>query len=49
VRAALVAGHRVDLVDDHRRYTGEETPRFLGGQQDKERLRRRDEHVRRLA
>ena len=47
VRAALVAGDRVDLVDDHRAQLAERRAALLGGQQDVQRLRRGDEDVRR--
>ena len=48
VRAALVAGDGVDLVDDHGRGAARAASRLLlGGEQDVERLGRRDEDVRR--
>ncbi len=49
VRTALVAGHRVDLVDDDRAHGAQRRARPLGGQKDEERLRRRDQNVGRLA
>jgi hypothetical protein len=49
VRAALVRGHRVNLVDDHRLARARTARATLGRQQNVERLGRRDEHVRRLA
>ncbi len=47
VRAALGAGHRVDLVNDHDFDTRQGGPR-LARQQEIERLRRGDEHVGRM-
>ena len=47
MRAALRPGDGVDLVDDHRLDRAEELAR-LRGQQEKERLRRRDQDVRRV-
>ena len=47
VRAALVGGDRVDLVDDDGLGALEDAAALLGGEQDVERLRRRDEDVRR--
>ena len=49
MRAAFVAGDGVDLVDDHRVRLFEHLPAALGGEQDVERLGRRDEDVRRPA
>ncbi len=49
VRAALVAGHRVDLVHDHGAHVGEPATARLGGEQDEERLGRGHHHVRRAA
>ena len=49
VRAALVAGHRVDLVHDHGAHVREPAPARLGGEQDEERLGRGHQHVRRPA
>ena len=48
VRAALVASERVDLVEDDRVDALEPAPPRLGAEQHEERLRRGDEHVRRL-
>ncbi len=45
VGATLVAGHRVDLVHDDRAHAGQPAPPGLGGEEDVERLGRRDEHV----
>ena len=47
VRAALVGGDGVDLVDDHRAHVAQRPPPRLRGQQDEERLGRRHQHVRR--
>ncbi|MBV6412664.1 MAG: hypothetical protein OMOMHJEC_00447 [Xanthomonadales bacterium] len=47
VRAALVAGERVDLVDDHAACAGEHRPPGLRSEQDVQRLRRGHEDVRR--
>ena len=49
VRAALRARDRVDLVDDHRAHAAEHAAAAHGRQHDVQRLRRRDENVRRLA
>ena len=49
VRAALVAGERVDLVDDDRLDGLENPPAALAGEQDVERLGRGHQDVRRLA
>jgi hypothetical protein len=49
MRAALVARERVDLIDDDRLHGGEGGPRPLGGEVEVQRLRRRDEEVRRAA
>ena len=49
MRAALVAGDRVDLVDDHRAQLAERRAPAHGRQQDEQRLRRGDQDVRRLA
>ena len=46
--AALVAGERMDLVDDDGAHRREHAPPRCRGQQDIERFRRRDEDVRRL-
>ena len=46
--AALVICHRVNLIDDYRRDVGEQRTRLLRREHNEERLRRRDEHVRRL-
>ena len=48
VRAALGAGHRVHLVDDHRLHPAQRLP-GRGGEQQEQRLRRGDQHVRRRA
>ena len=48
VGAALVSGHRVDLVHDDRVRALQHLPAALGGEQDVERLGRGDEDVRRL-
>ena len=47
VRAALVVGERVQLVDDDRAHGAEHLPAGLRGQQDVERLRRGHQDVRR--
>jgi len=47
VGAALVAGDRVDLVDDHGAQLRQPGAAALAGQQDVERLRRGDQDVRR--
>ena len=47
VRAALVAGDGVDLVDDHRAHLAERGASARGGEQDVDRLRRGHEDVRR--
>ena len=49
VRAALVAGDRVDLVDDHRAHASQHLAARFAGEQDVERLRRRHQDVRRRA
>ena len=49
MRAALVAGDGVDLVDDHRLRVLQHLPAALGGEQDVERLGRSDQDVRRPA
>ncbi len=49
VRAALVAGQGVDLVDDHRAHRSQHLPPADAGQQDGERFRGGDQDVRRLA
>ena len=49
VSAALVAGERVDLVHDHRAHAPQPLAAALGGEQQEERLRRGDQHVRRAA
>ena len=49
MRAALVARERVDFVDDDRAHRAQHVPARLGAEQDVQRLRRRDENVRRLA
>ena len=49
VRAALVAGDRVDLVDDHRPHRPQHAAAASARQQEVEALRRRDQDVRRLA
>jgi hypothetical protein len=46
MRASLVAGQGVDLVDDDRLHGGEGAPGPLGGQVQVERLRRGDEQAR---
>ena len=48
VRAALVVGHRVNLVDDHGLDAAQRLPAAIGRQQDEQRLGRRDENVRRM-
>ncbi len=48
MRAALVAGERVNLVDDGRLDGAQHVPARLRAEQDVQRLRRRDEDVRRL-
>ena len=48
VRAALVVGHRMNLVDDDGLDAAQRLPAALGRQQDEQRLRRRDEDVRRM-
>ena len=48
VRAALVPGHRVDLVHDHGAGAAQHGPAPFGGQQQVERLRRGDQDVRRV-
>ena len=48
VAAALVAGQRVHLVDDHGAHAAQQRPRRGGGQEEVERLGRRDEEVGRL-
>ena len=48
VRAALVVGHGVDLVDDQRAHRREHLARPFGRQQDVERLRRGHQNVRRF-
>ena len=48
VGAALVPGHRVDLVDDHRVRVLQHLPAALCREKDVERLRRGDEDVRRV-
>ena len=45
VRAALIVGDGVDLVDDQRADLGEHLARLRGGQQDEERLGRGDQDV----
>ena len=47
VRAALVPRDRVDLVDDHRPRGGQHPPAARRGEQDVQRLGRRDQDVRR--
>ena len=47
VRAALVSGHRVNLVHDHGAHAAQHGPAALRGQQQVERLRRGDQNVRR--
>ncbi len=47
VRAALVAGHGVDLVDDDRPHAAQPLAALAGGHEQVERLRRGDEQVRR--
>ncbi len=47
VGAALVGGHGVDLVHDHRAHAGERAPARVAGEQDEGGLGRGDEHVRR--
>ncbi len=47
VRAALVGGDGVDLVDDHRAHVAQRAPPRLRRQQDVERLGRGHQHVRR--
>ncbi|MNZ53565.1 hypothetical protein D3C78_714450 [compost metagenome] len=49
VAAALAAGQRVDLVDDHAARPGQHRPPGLRAEQHVERFRRGDEDVRRLA
>ena len=49
MRAALVARERVDFVDDDRAHRAQHVPARLGAEQDVQRLRRRDEDVRRRA
>ena len=49
MRAALVAGERVELIDDHVANGGELLAELRRGQQDEQRLRRRDENMRRPA
>ena len=46
--ATFVAGHRVDLIHDHRFGRGQELSAPLRGQQDEQRFRRRDQDVGRL-
>jgi hypothetical protein len=48
VRAALVPGHRVDLVHDHGAGAAQHGPAPFRGQQQVERLRRGDQDVRRV-
>src|SRR4051812_27757176 len=48
MRAALRAGHRMDLVDDHGADAAEHAPAADGREHDMQRLGRRDENVRRL-
>ncbi len=43
--AALVAGHRVDLVHDDRAHAGQPAPARVGGEEDVEGLGSGDEHV----
>ena len=47
MRAALVVGDSVDLVDDHRLNMAQDGTAAIGGQQDVKRLRRGDQNVRR--
>ena len=47
VRAALVAGRRMDLIDDHRPRGPQRLAAALGGQQNEQRLRRGHQDVRR--
>ena len=47
VRAAAGANHGVNLVDDHRPRGSQHGPAALGGQQQEQRFRRRDQNVRR--
>jgi hypothetical protein len=47
MRAALIANHRVDLVDDDRAHRAEDRATALGRQQQVERLRRRHQDLRR--
>jgi hypothetical protein len=49
VRAALVGGQGVDLVDDHRTHVAQAAAARLGGEQDEERLGGGDQDVGRLA
>ena len=49
VSAALVVGDRVDFVDDHGADTAQMLARFGRSQQQVQRLRRRDQDVRRIA
>ena len=49
MRAALRAGDRVDLVDDHRAHAAEHPAPAHAREHDVQRLGRRDENVRRLA
>ena len=49
VRAALVGGHGVDLVDDHRAHVAQRAPPRIRGQQDVQRLGRGHQDVRRVA
>ncbi len=48
VTAALVAGNRVDLVDDHRAHAAERRAPALARELDEQRLGRRDQDVRRM-
>ncbi len=48
MRAALVVGDSVDLIDDHRSGGGESLAALLGGHEDEERLGCGHQHVRRL-
>ena len=48
MRAALVVGHGVNLVDDDGADVSQRQPAALGGQQNEQRLRRRHQDVRRM-